>query len=102
MARLTRTQRRVLRDLAGGGCLFAALRNSSDYMTDDVLFSESVGIVVHTPSARLEDRYRVRDKTAAPLYLATPPLIDCHPSGAGGGWREYNITPAGRAALAGL
>lgn len=99
MTGLTKAQRRVLRDISGGGCLFAALRRSSDFATDGILFSESVGIVVHPSSGDPKDRYRVRNATAAPLYLVTPPLIDCHPSGAGGGWRAYEITPAGRSAI---
>lgn len=97
--KLTEAQRRVLIDLAAGGCLFAALRRSTDFIADGVLFSESVGIVVHRPGSQREERYRVRNKTAAPLYLQSPPLFDCHPSGAGGGWRSYEITPAGRQAL---
>lgn len=93
--RLTRKQLRVLGDLAGGGCFFAALHTSSDYLQNDVLFSEKLGIVVHAASGHPEDRYRVRNKTVAPLYLATPPLVIHDP---GGGWRAYHITDAGRAA----
>lgn len=87
---LTAIQRRVLRDLAAGGEFIAALRRSSDYAEDGVLFSEAVGIVV-VPT-RGHARYRIRNKTAAPLYLATPPLVVNDP---GGGLRSYRITAAG-------
>jgi len=93
--RLTEAQRRVLHDLAKGGSLHAALREPSDYLANNVLFSEIIGIVVHPPSGLVEDRYRVRDKTAAPLYLDG--LIS-HSDGESG-LRCFFITSAGRAAL---
>lgn len=95
---LTRAQRRVLRDLSAGGVLLAALRRSDDYVRDDVLFSEMVGIVVHPADRRVESRYRVRNHTAAPLYLAEPSLI-AEENPEVGGLRAYLITEAGRAAL---
>lgn len=95
--KLTQAQRRVLVDLAGGGCFFAALREPDDFLNDGILLSEAVGIVVHRPGSRVEDRYRVRNKTAAPLYLARPPLVS-HFDG-DSGWRCFTITDAGRAVL---
>lgn len=95
---LTRAQRRVLADLSAGGVLFAALRRSEDYLQDDVLFSESIGIIIHPADRRPESRYRVRNCTAAPLYLADPSLIIEEAAGLGG-FRSYQITDAGRAAI---
>jgi hypothetical protein len=94
---LTRAQRRVLEDLNAGGCFFAALREPGDFVRDGVLFSESVKITVHRPGSRVEDRYRVRNQTAAPLYLANPPLVTHFPGDSG--LRCFEITAAGRAAL---
>jgi hypothetical protein len=93
--KLTKAQVRVLSDLNAGGCFFAALREPWDYLGDGVLFSEYLGIVVHRPGHKVEDRYRVRNKTAAPLYLDG--LVG-HANGASG-YREFNITDAGRLAL---
>jgi hypothetical protein len=94
---LTKVQRRVLADLAAGGCFFAALREPDDFVDDGVLFSELVGIVVHRPGSRVEERYRIRNKTAAPLYLATPALVTHFPGDSG--FRCFEITDAGRAAI---
>lgn len=98
---LTKAQLRLLTQMAAGGRLFAAFNHSSDYMDRDVLFSESVGIIVHPPGAGDDPklRYRARNKTAAPLYLAEPGFVDKVFDEAGG-LVEYVITDAGRAALA--
>lgn len=95
--RLSPAQVRVLRCLDEGGVLLAALRETDDYLRDDVLLSESVGIVVlpGPPPYRRERGFRVRNQTAAPLYLDG--LID-HPECAGG-LREFRITDAGRRQL---
>lgn len=95
--RLTRAQLTLLRHLAAGGCFFGAFREPDDFSNDDVLFSELVGIIVHHPSGRKEDRYRVRNKTAAPLYLASPALVNHAPGDSG--LRAFEITDAGRRIL---
>jgi hypothetical protein len=92
---MTRAQRRLLRDLSAGGCFFAALREPGDFMIDGIVFSELVGIIVHRPGSTVAERYRVRNKTAGPLYLADPPLVNCVEGDSG--FRCFEITDAGRA-----
>lgn len=79
MPKLTEAQRRVLTDLTDGGCFFAALREPVDYIKDGVLFSETLGIVVHRKGNRVAERYRVRNGTAAPLYVAGNQPFEAYP-----------------------
>lgn len=93
---LSRGQKRLLRDLANGGCFFAALHEPDNYALDDVVFSERTGITVHPAmGCKIEDRYRVRNKTAGALYMAD--MVDCHEGDSG--YRQFHITDKGRSAL---
>lgn len=96
MAKLTKAQARVLRDLAAGGSVHACFNEPDDFLQHGRLFHEST-IIVHRAGNAVADRYRVRNKTISPLHECEPMLINHEPGDSG--LRCFTITDAGREAL---
>lgn len=94
--KLTKAQQRVLATLSDGGCLWACFHEPDDFLRHGRLFVEET-IIVHPPGGSVSGRYRVRRKTAEPLHLSEPALID-HES-RDSGHRCFTLTEAGRAML---